>query len=157
MINYVKSLTDMFLYGDWVFDRLYLAVKEAGIEDSEKTVAVFNHIVNARLIWLERVRDGVAVSNFDSVVPIVDLVERQHSGTSAWCKWLEEGGEGRLEQMCSYVSLRGDRFENKIYHIAQHVINHTTHHFREVSAHIREAGQVPPQTDFIAYIRLNPS
>lgn len=156
MIDSVKWLTDMFKYGDWVTERLSSAAKEAGLEFNDRVVFVFNHVQNARKIWLERVRDGAVSTNMDVHVPMADVVADFPTTTAEWCAWLDEGGAGQLESICVYSNTRGDTFEQKVYLIAQHVINHTTHHYHEISALIRASGNIPPQTDFIAYVRLNP-
>lgn len=155
MINFVSFLTDMFRYGDWVAERLATSVISAELQEHERVVWVFNHVVNARRIWLERVRDGSVAVDFNRVLPLDELMELQRADTEEWCQWLGEGGEARLESLCAYKNLRGNSFENKIYHIAQHVVNHTTHHFHEIVYLIRSSGHVPPTTDFIAYVRLN--
>lgn len=155
MINYVKSLTDMLRYGDWVADRLVVAVHDSELVEHERVSSVFNHVVNARRIWLERVRDGSVTFDTKRILPLDELLRLMHEDTDAWCSWLEEGGDARLESLCAYKNLRGDSFENRIYHIAHHVVNHTTHHFHEIVALIRASGYVPPTTDFIAYVRLN--
>jgi len=155
MIDPVKWLTDMFNYGDWVTERLLNGVAEADLGSNERINFIFNHVHNARRVWLERVRDGEVTYNFDAMNPLSEIAQQFPLLTAEWCTWLDEGGAGRLESLCAYQNLRGDAFEHKVYLIAQHVINHTTHHYHEVSALIRASGNVPPQTDYIAYVRLN--
>lgn len=155
MINFVRNLADTFRYGDWVAERLATSVNAAQLDTHERVTWVFNHVVNSRRIWLERVRDEAVTFDVNRVLPIGELLTLQRADTEAWCQWMEEGGEARLESLCAYKNLRGDSFENKLYHIAQHVVNHTTHHFHEIIQLIRSSGHVPPTTDFILYVRLN--
>jgi len=61
-----------------------------------------------------------------------------------------------LEKELSYKSVKGEPFTNRISHVIQHVVNHSTFHRGQIITMLRNAGvtELFP-TDFIAFEREN--
>ena len=53
----------------------------------------------------------------------------------------------------SYVDLKGRQWQQALWQIVLHVVNHGTHHRGAVSGFIRSMGHTPPVLDLIAFYR----
>lgn len=153
MQNAASWFGTMFHYGSWMMENLSDACREHKLVHDDRIVFLFQHTVNARRIWLERVRDGAVATNVNEPLTIAHALERDAVDTEAWVELLREGGEAGLDGSITYANLSGSVFTQPLRDIVFHVINHTTHHMDEVSVRIRATGATPPPTDYIVYTR----
>lgn len=144
---------NMFRYGQWALERHVAALTEGGLADHDRVLWIVNHVVNARRIWLERVRDGVITSRIDETLPLAQSLARCADDTAAWVAWLEEVTGDDLAMEIVYRNLKGEEYRQPLHEIAFHVINHGTHHLHELGTIERAHGTVPPPTDYIVFTR----
>ena len=70
-----------------------------------------------------------------------------------WKKWAESlTDEGALAPV-AYVDFRGNPWEQPVWQIVLHVVNHGTHHRGQVSGFLRSMGHTPPAVDLHIYHR----
>ncbi|MBS1561204.1 MAG: DinB family protein [Bacteroidetes bacterium] len=153
MQNAASWFRGLFQYGSWMMETLADACTEHGLADDPRIVFLFQHTVNARRIWLERVRDGAVHTDIHETLTIAQALERDAVDTEAWGTLLLEGGEEGLDKEITYANLSGTVFTQLFRDLVFHVINHTTHHMDEVSVRIRASGATPPPTDHVVYTR----
>ena len=56
-------------------------------------------------------------------------------------------------QPLAYRDLKGRAYEQPLWQLILHVVNHGTHHRGQVSGFLRSLGHVPPPLDLVAYYR----
>lgn len=153
MMSTSQWLAEALDYGTWMMERLAASCREHGLENDERIVFLFKHTVNARRIWLERVRDRGITTSIDEDLTVAQSLARNAVDTQVWMELVKAAGDEGLVSAVSYSNLRGEPFTQLLRDIVFHVINHTTHHMDEVSVRIRAAGYAPPPTDHIVYTR----
>lgn len=113
---------------------------------SEKSVLLFNHILNAHHNWNIRIIPGqerfdpwsihpaadhaaIAQANFELSNRIIDLFDP--------------------DQVIPFTIGSGQAYENTVRNILFHVINHSTYHRGQIAMEFRQAGIQPPASDYI--------
>lgn len=138
-------------------DRLVLASLQAHAEVPAEVLREFNHILGADEVWLSR------ITRRDSRAPVWPeltlaeagaLVEAVHRGYQAYFEGLEESG---LHRMAAYTNSAGQSFETPVGEILLHVALHAQYHRGKINQLLRQAGQVPVPTDYIAFSRGVPA
>jgi uncharacterized damage-inducible protein DinB len=146
-------LLNLYAYDLWANKRILDAILTNAIQD-DKISRWFNHIINAERIWLERMQTGSFQTQVWGEVPSSALEERLNSTNQDILDWLNSLSEVELNNgIAKYSNSRGEAFETPWIGILAHVANHSTHHRGQIAARIRELGFVPPQTDYIFYLR----
>ncbi len=149
MKEYFLSL---FHYDFWANGSMINAFRTLPQED-ENALRWLHHIVNAKIIWLDR-SAGVATSRGVWQMGTWEQLLLDHVAVhKAWLHLLGESNEDQLFELRSYANSRGDVFQTRQLDILTHVVNHSTHHRAQVAARIREAGFQPPMTDYVFWLR----
>nr|WP_186324894.1 DinB family protein [Paenibacillus bovis] len=58
-----------------------------------------------------------------------------------------------VENTVVYKNTKGNQFNNKVFEIVQHIVNHGTYHRGNIAAMIRQLGYEGTSTDYIFYLR----
>lgn len=142
----------MLQYDCWANDKIMVALLSNPVAD-EKMVFWMNHIVNAEIVWYERMRglpSSVSPTENRTLNECLPLMKKVHED---FLNWLESLNDEVFNQVISYSNTKGKYFQNSIRDIVAHVINHSTHHRAQISARLRENNIPPPPTDYIFYLR----
>lgn len=158
-INYLPAmkLKELFLkqlaYNDAMNLTMIHRLKDLEHPPHE-TVELLGHIVKAELLWLERLygTEKIKKSFFENW-PLSEIESHQVESHKGWISALNEYDEEGLNTIFAYHNLKGEAFENSLYDILFHVINHSTHHRAQISKILRQHDIAPPVMDYINYVR----
>lgn len=117
---------------------------------SERTLKLFNHILNAHHIWTKRIEQetpGIGVWDVHGLEDLNTMNDDNHTRTRGILERMSP------EQEIAYTNSKGDAFQNTIRDILFHVINHSTYHRGQIASDLKAGGIVPPGTDFILFKR----
>lgn len=90
---------------------------------------------------------------FSEVLSFPEIEDKLRDNHLAWLRFLDETDEEGLNKKYAYNNIKGDAFEDSLYDILFHVINHSTHHRAQISKILRQHDIAPPVMDYIAYLR----
>jgi len=149
-------------YSAWASQRLLSAIANLTPEDLARDfktsdgniVHTLSHVFAADRVWLARVQGTPRQGFIDDNDRQLDTLRQEwpliHQGWKDWCEGLTD--EGARAQV-SYRDLKGNAWEQPVWQILLHVVNHGTHHRGQVSGFLRSMGQTPPPLDMIAFYR----
>jgi len=159
--NDVQILID---YNYWARDRLLEAVARLSQDQFTRDLGssfrsvrdTLAHLHGAEWIWYRR-----WVGESPTVLPPNDRFPDLASLTSAWRDietqiraYFAPLDDRALERVLDYKSTAGVAGASMLWHMLQHVVNHSTYHRGQVTTMLRQLGSTPPKTmDLIAFYR----
>jgi len=152
----VSEVRRLFDHARWA-DRLMLSALEARADVPAGVLRELNHIFGADEVWLARLTRRASRA---AVWPDLTLAEARaladgvHAGFEAYVGALDEPG---LVVRVPYVNSAGQSFETPVGEILLHVALHAQYHRGKINQLLRQAGQAPVPTDYIAFSRGVPA
>ena len=157
----IDDIQNLYAYNRWANSRLLATVRlleprdfvrELGTSFSSVQGTLI-HIMWAEWLWLRRWRGESPKRVFElKEFPDVDSLE------SSWDEVERDqvnfiGGltDERLGARVAYENLQGQRWEYSLAHMMQHLVNHSSYHRGQIVTLLRQLGQHPPATDFLAF------
>jgi uncharacterized damage-inducible protein DinB len=108
------------------------------------------HIVNAHLIWLERIQhvpNSIGPFEHQTLDLLLPLIAKNTLATEAILK------SKSLEEHIVYVNSQGQKFENSIHEILIHLFNHSAYHRGQINQLLVAEGHKAMVSDYIFYNR----
>ena len=132
--HYNQKLADLFL----------LNLDKA----SDRSVKLFNHILNAHQIWNGRIEPDQNLFGVWDIHPAQDFIRIDKMNHEHSLLILEKYN---MNQNADYKNGKGQCFSKKISDILFHIINHSTYHKGQIAAEFRQSEIEPIVTDYIFY------
>ena len=149
-------------YTAWASNRLLDAAAGLSEEElvrdfktSDKCVLdTLVHVFAADRIWLSRIQ-GVTRATFideeDRSLPALSVAwPALHQRWKDWAAPLTD--QGAMAKI-AYRDIKGNPYEQPLWQILLHVVNHGSHHRGQAAGFLRSMGHAPPPLDLIAYYR----
>lgn len=159
----VETLRQHLRYTEWASRRLVAAAAALAEEElhrdfkhADKSVlGTLAHIFAADRIWINRITAAPVTKFLD---PETDLRMKtlQEDWPVVFERWqalLAGETDESVERLIAYKDLKGNAYQNPLWQLILHVVNHASHHRGQVSAMIRAMGHTPPPVDLIFYYR----
>lgn len=149
-------------YSAWATNRLLGAAAALAntelthdFKTSDKNVlGTLGHVFGAERIWFERINGNSPTSfvhdearDFAALQKAWPLLQRQ------WKDWAAQLTDEAVLAKIAYRDLKGNPWEQPLWQILLHVVNHGTHHRGQASGFLRSLGHPPPALDLIAFYR----
>jgi uncharacterized damage-inducible protein DinB len=138
-------------------DRLILVSFEARPEVPGPALRELNHIIGAGEVWLSRLTRRASRAAVWPDLALADartLADSVHGGFAAYLERLDQAG---LRAKVPYTNSAGQTFETPVDEILLHVALHGQYHRGKINLLLRQAGQAPVPTDYIAFARGVPA
>lgn len=144
---------DLIEHNQWANTRIIQALKVLS-EPEVKSLQLLSHIINVQDLWLERLKQvenpEIAVWDANSLQEI-EILNMQ--STSNWLKFLKKTNSKDLLNLCGYLNLKGEYFENTVQDIITQMLTHSHYHRGQINQLLRQSGSEPAGIDFILYAR----
>ena len=147
MILFFKEL---FEYSHHFNQQLASVFAEQESMVSEKSIKLFNHILNAHQVWNSRIEQEQNSFAVWDIHNIQDLKEIDRANYISSIYILDQVD---LNRFIKYTNSKGQVYTNSVMDILFHVINHSTYHRGQVATEFRQQGIEPLVTDYIFYKR----
>lgn len=149
--NKMKSFVqEWFEYNHHFNQKLSEVFGNNSDKTSEKSVKLFNHMLNAHHIWNHRMNARTPAYNVWELHPNKELAIIDSANYEYTIQILETVG---LNHTVHYSNSKGEAFSNKIRDILFHVINHSTYHRAQIATEFKQVGLEPLASDYILYKR----
>jgi uncharacterized damage-inducible protein DinB len=158
-----KELSRLYHYDEWATNKLIEAVEKVDASRLQKDLGTsfgslygtLVHIYGAQLIWLGRWKGFTpsALPKPEDIPTLPELKSRWTKLRTEFREFLNSKTDDQLQEPFSYTDLKGNSWSERHYQQIQHVLFHSMYHRGQVVTLLRQLGEVPPQTDLIAYYR----
>jgi len=144
-----EKLIDLFEYTYHFNKEMIKIISENISKIDDKTIGLINHTLNAQQIWNSRI---VGEKTFEvwQINSFENLEEINHENFLKSIQIIEYSD---FEQKIEYQNSRGIKFENSIFEMLFHTINHSTYHRGQINSLLKQNGIEPLLTDYIFYKR----
>lgn len=143
------NLEKFIFYDYWANQKIFLALQslEKG-EIRAQIEALFSHIVAAQVIWMSRMMGKKSKMK----------IWPELSGSEIQKLISENPGKLKMliyrkDETISYKNSKGVSHQTKVEDILMHLVIHGQHHRAQIATLLRQAGEIPPATDFIFFLR----
>lgn len=144
-----EKLIDLFEYTYHFNLEMIKVVSENRKIVDDKTISLINHTLNAQQIWNARILSEITFEVWQ-INPFESLVEINHEN---FLKSIDIITNLDLEKRIEYQNSRGTKFENSIFEMLFHAVNHSTYHRGQINSLFKQNGITPVLTDYIFYKR----
>jgi len=161
---HLSDIHTMFEYNTWANNRLFSVASELSQEQFTKDLGsshggihgTLHHMMGAEEIWLRRWQGESPTSflskeKFPTFDDLTDHWEMLDHEIMSFCHMLKSDDE--VKKIISYSDLRGNKFEQPLYQLMQHLVNHSSYHRGQVVTMLRQVGIKPVSTDMVMYFR----
>ncbi|HLJ16857.1 MAG TPA: DinB family protein [Bryobacteraceae bacterium] len=158
-----KRFQELYRYNRWANNRaldaaaslpeeLFLKPMGSSFPSVRDTLA---HILWAEWIWLCRWHgDSPAAAMAQEEFPTAESLRIRWQPIAEEQQLFLAGlSDEALSRPLSYTRSNGNRFEQPLWQVFQHVVNHSTHHRGQVATLLRQLGLKPPELDLVLYYR----
>ncbi len=157
----IPDIHNLFAYDRWANARLLRAAAEL---DPDKYAAdlggsfgsvrnTLGHIVAVEWLYLRRWlgESPSALPDWAKAADPAELRRKLDEAEAGQSKFLASLKAADLERPLRYTNIAGKKLEYPLVDLLLHLVNHSTHHRGQAAALIRQAGAVPPATDFLDF------
>ena len=158
-----KEFSRLYVYDEWATNKLIDAAEKVDATNIQKDLGTsfgslygtLVHIYGAQFIWLARWKGATpaGLPKVDEIPGLDELKTRWQKLRVEFREFLNSKSEEQLQQAFSYKDLKGNQWSEPLYQQIQHLLFHSMYHRGQVVTLLRQLGEVPPQTDLIAYYR----
>jgi uncharacterized damage-inducible protein DinB len=159
------EILTLYRYNAWANARILNAASQATAEQflapasfshgGLRTTLV--HTLSAEWIWRQR-WEGYSPTeplNFENFPTFEALRGRWQEEEKALLAFVENADEETLDKTIHYNTTSGKPYENILWHLMLHLVNHGTQHRSEAAAMLTGFGHSPGDLDLILYLREN--
>jgi uncharacterized damage-inducible protein DinB len=161
------DILDLYGYTEWANERIAAALLPLSSETFNRFWGgshpslrdAFSHIVASEWAWLERwhgvnPKQPPEWMDGTEAAPLVEEMRRVNARRMSYLRGLTDGDLGSTLE---FTFMSGKAAANRLCDLLIHVANHSTYHRGQVASMLRQAGVVPPSTDFAYYLGERPA
>jgi uncharacterized damage-inducible protein DinB len=157
----ISDIQILLAYDRWANARLLRAAAElsadryaAELGGSFGSVrATLGHIVAVEWLYLRRWlgESPPSLPGWAAEADPAALRKKLDEAETGQKVFLASLGPADLERPIRYTNIAGKKLEYPLGDLLVHLVNHSTHHRGQAAALIRQAGAVPPATDYLVF------
>jgi uncharacterized damage-inducible protein DinB len=158
----VNALQDLLAYSAWSSRRLVEAAAQLPLEQltrdfgtADKSVlGTLVHIFAADRVWFARVAEIVPATFISEADYHLTVLQNEWPQVhDRWRDWAAGLTPETAAADLSYTDMRGNRWQQPVWQVVAHVVNHGTHHRGQAAGFLRSMGQAPPAIDMTVFYR----
>ena len=152
----IDQIQRLFEHLEWADDRVLQRLSQIG-GLHEDILQRYGHILGAEHVWLARLEGRpptVAVWPDMLLKEYQNVAGANHRAYRSFVAALDEPALGRTVE---YKNSAGLDFTSRVDDVLIHVALHGSYHRGQIAALLREAGEAPEPTDYIAFVRGAPA
>ena len=153
MFNHIKKL---FAHISWADARVLDSLR-ALPDRKARAVEIFAHVLSAEHVWLTRLRQQNALVPVWPTLSIEECAALALENQLGFEELIASLSSNDLEREIAYSNSAGLAFRSTVEDILLHVALHGGYHRGQVALIVRNSGNAPVTTDYIAFVRGVPA
>ena len=143
----------LFQYDKWATTRL-LEIFDQKPAANPRINELLSHMQSTQRIWLDRVQGRKeTVKRFQPRTQEIIWKDMQQCHED-WVAYIQSLQPTDFDNLVSYTNFQGDHFTNNLTNIITQVTNHGTHHRGNIVVLMKEEAYLPPNLDYISFVRV---
>ena len=118
---------------------------------------LYSHILGSEHVWLSRINGRTPVHAVWPTLTLDECANLSAENIREYEKVLSATDTAGFARMITYRNSAGDQFTSSLEDIVTHVAMHGSYHRGQVAAWMRQSGETPTSTDYIAFARGAPA
>ncbi len=151
----LASLERLFEHMSWA-DRAAAEALGAAPAAAE-ALELYAHVLGAELVWLARLEASAPAAAVWPRASLSECAALASRATEGYRTYLSALAARDLDRRVAYRNSAGQAFESRVEDILWHVALHGTYHRGQIALLLRQAGERPAATDYIAFVRGAPA
>ncbi|MBS1517825.1 MAG: DinB family protein [Bacteroidetes bacterium] len=147
-----EKFIDLFNYEEWADTEIINAVEKIHAP-SEKILSLMSHVINARIIWLCRIKNIKSDTEVWKVYSKDELYDKHKRSAAEMLDFIKVLKEVDLENELKYENSKGEKFSSRLYEILFHLTHHSAYHRGQIVQLLKSSDAEFPYTDYIHYAR----
>lgn len=151
-------------YNEWAGKRIVEAAALLAPEEFNRDFGTahssvsgtLGHLFSTDRLWLARLQQAPspdpAIREEDRAIE--NMVHQWPELWAKWNVWAEGLSDAKLEEAVPYRDMKGAAWQQPLWQLLLHIVNHGTHHRGQVAGFLRSMGHAPPVLDLVALQRL---
>lgn len=111
------------------------------------------HVFASDRLWLARIQGEPHRFITEADRSLFALQTEWPAVMNRWSAWAAALAGDEANARIAYTDTKGRRWEQPLWQLVFHVVNHGTHHRGQAAGFLRTLGYTPPALDLIAYYR----
>lgn len=157
----MNNLLALLDYHAWATARLFSALASLTAEELARDLysshgglaGTLAHLYGADVIWTARLCSQPAIAFSDLPdLPGLDMLEVQWAALQTGRRAFVAGLNA--EQTVAYANLKGELQLSTVGEMVRHIVNHGAYHRGQIVTMLRQLGHAAPNTDLIAFYRV---
>jgi uncharacterized damage-inducible protein DinB len=149
-------------YSAWASQRILDAASRLTEEELSRdfktsdrsVIGTLAHTFAADRFWLDRIQGNAPATFIDDEDRRFDILRKEWPALQQrWKEWAAPLTDEDVVAKISYEDTEGNPYEQPLWHILLHVVNHAAHHRGQVSGFLRAMGHTPPPLDMTDFYR----
>jgi uncharacterized damage-inducible protein DinB len=156
-----KFLVDHLAYSQWASERCIEAVRPLTSEEQNRhmytshqsVLGTLVHIYQSDRVWLSRLSGSprFTLADLDEVFTLDSLAEAWKKLSGDFQNWAGALSDEAVDSILKYVNLQGNHYQQPVWKLVLHVVNHASYHRGQVTTLLRQLNHIPAVTDLAAY------
>ncbi len=143
---------DKFAYHHWANKELLNALASSDLKEEGDTYELISHLFNADFVWMSRLTNNPSLlKGIWDKHTLIELHEMAELDEKLYCDYLNSDFDP--SKTISYINSKEEPFTNTVEEILSQVIIHGAYHRGQIAKKIKQSGMLPPNTDYIIYVR----
>ncbi len=152
----IDQIQRLFEHLEWADDRVLQRLRKIG-GHSEDILQLYGHILGAEHVWLARLEGRPPTVAVWPDMPLKEYESVAGANHTAYRSFVAALDESTLGRTVRYTNSAGLDFTSRVDDVLIHVALHGCYHRGQIATLLREAGEAPEPTDYIAFVRGAPA
>ncbi|MDQ3021492.1 MAG: damage-inducible protein DinB [Bacteroidota bacterium] len=147
-----KQFINIFQYENWANKVITDSLLKIN-EPPEKIMMLMSHIINAQILWLERIKKVPQSVGVWHVYSKSELNEALDRSASSLIEFLNRISENNIEDLVEYTNTKSEIFNSTVRDILTHLSHHSSYHRGQTILLMKPLVSDLPYTDYIHFAR----